>query len=218
MTSIAGSGTVEEERAPRSVARAIAVAVLVGLVVGVLTSVGQRLLPEIVAPLANSAGPWVVVAHLVCRGQRRAGPAMACASLALVGMVAGYGVFSALRGFSWSREAVMLWTMAAVVVGPALGIGATWRHANPAWRRGLALAPVLGVLMGEAAYGLLVVQATTGLAWWIVELAVGLAWLAVALVRARPDERGWLAGGTALAAATVYVGSTTLTIIMIALG
>src|SRR5687768_12359549 len=96
----------------------------VALALGGLTAFAQGWLPAEVGSLANSAGTWVLVAFLLALRARRARVAVACASCALVSLVAGYYTVNDLRGFPSSTGAVLFWTFAALLVGPALGLAA----------------------------------------------------------------------------------------------
>lgn len=183
----------------------LAVAVGVGLLVGFLTSFGQGLLPEVLSPLANSAGSWSLVALLLASLSPRRGFAVAIGVLSLLAMVAGYDLASLLRGFGVSLGGSLFWVTAAVVVGPFLGLGS---HALRVRNR---LAPVAvgamsGVLVGEGAYGLTVIAATTPAGYWTASIVVGVAFLAWAVVRRFPRLLPALAaaGITTLVAASFH--------------
>ena len=90
------------------------------------------------------------------------------------------------------------WGAAAIVAGPALGVGAAWLRGPNALRVAAGVAPIAGILLGEGLYGLTVVAATTSVAYWIGELAVGLAVVALAANRIR--TRGGIALMLALSA------------------
>jgi len=77
------------------------------------------------------------------------------------------------------------WGVAAVIAGPALGVGAAWlRGPNPR-RAAAGVAPIAGILLGEGLYGLTVVAATTSVGYWIAELAVGLTLVVLAAIHLR---------------------------------
>ncbi|GAB3445515.1 hypothetical protein GCM10027570_15710 [Streptomonospora sediminis] len=157
----------------------LAAAVGGGALAGWLTSHGQGALPDALAPLANSAGSWSVLAFLLAMLSPRPLAAAAAGALALAAMVLGYNLAS---GNFVSVPMTGFWLAAAVVVGPVLGWGAN------GVRRRTRLAPwavgaVSGVLVGEGVYGLVVISDTTPPAYWAGSIAAGLALLAWACVR-----------------------------------
>ena len=103
--------------------------VTVALALGALTALGQQYLPDQLRSLAKGAGSWSLAAFLLALRARRPGSAAACAALALVGLVAGYYATNELRGYPASLTYVAFWTSAAVLVGPVLGLAASWLRA-----------------------------------------------------------------------------------------
>jgi hypothetical protein len=164
----------------------VGIAAVVGLIGGVLTSYLQGTLPDALAPLANSAAPWCAVAFAVATPARRPLVAVACAVLALLLLNLGYGLGSALRGYTYSTSTVLFWSAAAVVVGPLLGLSAHWiRRAAPS-RAAVGAGYVVGILLGESAHGVTAIADTTPAGYWLVEAALGvLALVAVAATRLR---------------------------------
>lgn len=156
-----------------------------GLLVGVLTSFAQGFLPEVLSPMANSAGSWSLIAFLLASLCPRRGFAVAIGVLSLLAMVAGYDLASVLRGFPVSPGGSLFWVTAAVVVGPFLGLGG---HALRSRNRlaPAAVGAVSGVLVGEGVYGLTVIAATTPAEYWTGSIAVGVAFLLWAAVRRFP--------------------------------
>ncbi|WP_017585632.1 DUF6518 family protein [Nocardiopsis ganjiahuensis] len=157
----------------------------VGLLVGFLTSFAQGFLPDVLHPMANSAGSWSLVAFLLALRCPRRGFAVAVGVLSLFAMVAGYDAASVLRGFAVSLGSSLFWIVAAVAVGPFLGwggheLGVRSRIAP------LAVGAMSGVLVGEGVYGLTVIAATTPAAYWTGSVTVGLLFLLLAIVRAFP--------------------------------
>ena len=158
----------------------------VGLVAGGLTAFAQGWLPAQVGSLANSAGSWVLVAFLLALLPRRPVLAAACAAVAMVSLVVGYYAVNELRGFPSSPRAVLFWTAAAVLVGPALGLAAHWLRTADAMRAALGVSLPAGVLVGEGVYGLRYISDTTYPPYWRVEIACGVALLvAVSALRLR---------------------------------
>lgn len=207
MTTSATTADLMTPTRPRSVRRAarIAVVLVESVILGGATSFAQSVLPAPAAPLANSAGAWTLLTVLlvVALRERTAESAFAGAG-AFVGLVLGYQVVSGLRGFPTSEE---LFFVAGVVVGPFVGVAASWLR-----RRGVGAALGVGLLagiwLGEGLYGLTVVAATTSPVFWTVEVVGALVLLGVVTVRVltrRPD-RG-IAIGLAAVTSAAFVGA-----------
>jgi hypothetical protein len=79
------------------------------------------------------------------------------------------------------------WGVAAIIAGPALGVGAAWLR-GPALRAAAGVAPIAGIVLAEGLYGLTVVAATTSVGYWMGELALGLTLVvsAAILIRSAP--------------------------------
>lgn len=157
-----------------------------GLAIGILTSFGQGSLPSEMGSLANSAGAWSAAAFLLClcNAASLRGPLLGF--LALAAMLAGYMVATELRGFATGRSLWLFWGAAAIVVGPALGIGAAWVRGTDPRRIAAGAALIAGILIGEGAYGLTIIAGSTSPAYWTLQIIVGLAAvLAVSLARLR---------------------------------
>lgn len=174
-------------------AKAAAIAVATGLVVGGLTSLLQSALPFEAASLANSAGPWCAVAFALARLSRRPWLAATLGALALVALDVGYYATAAARGFPISPAHVTFWLVAALAVGPVLGMGARWLDARHPVRRALGVAALPTVLVLEGLRSLAEIGGTTYRPYWVAEVAFGAS-LALALA-ARPrsglaDRRG----------------------------
>lgn len=161
--------------------RCLGVAMAAGLVVGAVTAFAQGgVLPEVLAPLANSHGPWTLVAFALALTAPAARTGGLAGMLALACMLAGYVLTNDARGFPSSSAMMLYWGLAAVVAGPVLGVGAHWLRHRQGVRAAFGTAAMASVLIGEGLYGLTVVAATTPAAYWwgeIVAGAVGLAWV-----------------------------------------
>ncbi|WP_159940630.1 MULTISPECIES: DUF6518 family protein [unclassified Nocardiopsis] len=170
----------------------VGVAAAAGLAVGALTSVAQGVLPGLLAPLANSAGSWSLAAFLLAALCPRPWTAALAGVLSLSAMVLGYDLASLARGYDASLVFTAFWLVAAVTVGPFLGLG------GGALRARSRLAPagvgaMSGVLVGEGVYGIAFISDTTPAVYWAGSVAVGLGLLAWAIVRAFPRVRPALA-------------------------
>jgi uncharacterized protein DUF6518 len=98
----------------------------IGLFVGIATAYAQGWLPDEVASLANSAGPWMLVAFLAAIVARRPLDGALSAVSALIAMLVGYSAAIEVRGFEHSSRSIAFWGLAAIVVGPPIGVSASW--------------------------------------------------------------------------------------------
>ena len=168
-----------------SFAGRVALVAVVGTVLGALTSVGQGTLPFELSPLANSSGSWSLAAFVLASVERVPVRAAILGSIALVALLAGYVLATILRGFPVGTTLVVFWSAAAVVAGPALGVGAAWLQGPGLLRRAAGMAALAGVLLGEAIYGLTVIADTTPRIYWTGQLVVAAAVVLLGLRRVR---------------------------------
>lgn len=172
-------------RAYGSSFRVLFVAVGAGLVIGIATSVGQGWLPDGLAPLSNSSGSWCLCAFGLALVERDPRPAALVGFASLAAMLAGYALATELRGYPVGASMFVRWGVAAVIVGPALGVGAAWLRGPDPLRAAAGIAPIAGILLGEGLYGLTVVAGTTSVGYWIGEVAVGLTLVVLTAIRIR---------------------------------
>jgi hypothetical protein len=151
-----------------------AVAVLIGAVLGGLTDLGQAWLPALARSLANSGGSWVLVSFLLALAAGSAARAVARGGLSLLGLVIGYYLTAAGRGGAVSPYAVRFWVVAALVVGPAVGLAAAWVRYGSPWRVAVGAGVVGGLLVGEGVYGLHRIYHSTSSVYWTAQILVGL--------------------------------------------
>jgi hypothetical protein len=173
----------------------------------VLTSYGQTYAPHAIAPLFNSATSWSVVAFIAAFAARRPSRAALLGATAFGMLLVGYYVAAQLRGYPVSLATTAVWIAATVALGPLLGVAASWFRSAPRGprdlRRGLAVAPLGGIAMGEAVYGILVISDTTPVGYWWTQLALGAAFVAISLAL---RARGLAPRLTGAAAAVVAAG------------
>jgi len=180
------------------------VAIAVGLVVGAFTASAQGWLSDATTSLANSAGPWALVAFVVARYNARVPWAVVAAMLTLSCCELGYALATSVRGGSNSNSTIAFWLAAAVLAGPPLGLAGAWATRHDL-RGGLGYGALGGVLIGEGVYGWTTVADTTDWRYWAVELVIGVAIVVLLAMR-----RGWPRATTAvvavaaLAAAVVF--------------
>jgi hypothetical protein len=152
----------------------IPAAALGGLLAGALTCVLQGLLPGDWNTVANSGAVWTLVAFgaaaLLARTERTA---MIAGLLVLVGEVAGYYLYLAdVRHLPGLHSAEILWTVAALWIGPLTGYAAYHARWGAAVPRMTAFASIAGVIAGEGAYLVRIAGAPTS-GW--VEIGAGVA-------------------------------------------
>jgi uncharacterized protein DUF6518 len=162
-------------RRPAAVpALVVALALAVGLAVGVGTSYLQGVLPGAWNTAANSGAVWAAVGFAVAAYRpRRPAWAATAGALVLLGEVTGYYLIAApVRDIATSRAEVLLWTIAALVLGPLAGLGGWLWHRGTARARVGAGAALCGTFGGEGAH--LVRLAGAPAAGW-VEIAAAAA-------------------------------------------
>lgn len=180
---------------------------LVGMGLGVLTAYAQAWLPEQVGSLANSSGPWCLIAVLLALLATSQLTAAGCGVLALVTLLAGYVVGAASRGYSSSTSLIGFWGLAALLVGPFLGLGAHWVKSKRPILSALAAGGISGLLVGEGVYGLAYIADSTYPPYWWTEVIVGvtlLIWTAIQRLR-RPHLVALAAGLNLLVTAAFLV-------------
>jgi hypothetical protein len=180
----------------------LAAAVAVGVGVGALTSYGQSWLSDATTSLANSAGPWSLAAFLVARYNRRLAPAVAAAMITLACCELGYALTTELRGDANAESTVVFWLTAAVLAGPPLGVAGAWSTQN-GLRRGVGLAVLGGVLLGEGLYGWTTIADTTNSRYWMIELVIGALIVAWATARSQWPLHATLTLATGVVTAAV---------------
>ena len=166
-------------------------AVAAAFVLGGLTSVGQQYLPEHLHSLANSAGSWTAICFAVLvlsriRGWRAAGLGI----LVFIALNEGYGLVTRLKGFPYGILFENYWTIIALVIGPIVGLAASWVQSKRPALVALGAAAPATVLVGEGVYGLLYVSDTTSPAYWTGSIIVGAVFVVLmAVLRVR--SVGW---------------------------
>ena len=186
------------------------------LLAGVLTSYGQAVGP--LSSVANSAGPWFLVAVallLVLRvraGRGGLALAMVTGVVLLELMHVGYWATTNLRGFPDVLSITNFWVLMGVPAGVLAGACAVLVRSRDGRLRGAAFGAVAAVLVGEGIRALLQVAATTGVVTWIVEIVVGAAVLVAGVVLAGSPAARVLALGTGV------VGSVAVLAVFLLLG
>ena len=129
--------------------------------VGILTSLGQGAAAER-GRVARELRGGLVRRRVPARPPQSARHGSACllGPIALLAMLAGYDLATLVRGGAVSTSTVVFWGAAAVVVGPVLGVGAAWARDRDPRRVAIGVAPLAGILIGEAVHGLTAIADT----------------------------------------------------------
>jgi hypothetical protein len=164
---------------------ALPTAALAGLVAGGLTCLLQGVVPTDWNTTVNSVAVWTVVAFAAAALLARSQPtAVLVGLLVLVGEVAGYYLYLAdVRHLPGLHVAEVLWTVAALWIGPLTGLAAYHARWGAIPQRMFGLTAIAGVIAGEGAY-LVRVGGMVKSGW--VEICVGTAITAAALLLLRP--------------------------------
>jgi len=192
----------------------IPAAALGGLLAGALTCLLQGVLPGDWNTVVNSGAVWTVVAFgvaaLVAATERTA---MLAGLLVLVGEVAGYYLYLAdVRHLPGLHTAEVLWTVAALWIGPLTGLAAYRARWGDAAQRMTALAAIAGVIAGEGVY-LVRIGGMVRSGW--VEIVIGALITATALAWGRAP---WRARASALATGTGVAAAVYIAYRLLALG
>jgi hypothetical protein len=180
-----------------------AVLVAVGaLVLGGLTSLGQAVLPDDVAPLANSASGWTLLTILLLWWLPTATwLRMLLGAAGFVLLNVGYALVSDARGFFYNP---LLWSVVGILVGPFVGLAVAWaRQREVRERAAIGFGFLAGLLLGDAVSGFVRVRDTTGWFYWTALGVATVAWVVVVGVRRLAGRRDRLV----LAAMTVCTGA-----------
>jgi Family of unknown function (DUF6518) len=202
--------SVEPPAAVPAVVR-VTIALSGAFLAGVLTSFGQAV--PALASVSNSAGPWFLVAALLClvagaRGGRVALPlAMVLGVVLLELMHVGYWATTVLRGFPDVLSITNPWVLLGVPAGLLAGaVAVAVRSRDARWRAG-AFGVTAAVLVGEGIRGLLQVAATTGHVTWAVEIIVGVVLLGIGVLGTRSPVGRVVALGTGVVGTVAVLGA-----------
>lgn len=187
-------------------ARVLLVAV-VAFALGGTTSLGQTLLAEEAASLANSVTGWTVpTVALVFITARSFTEAAVAGAVSFVALTVGYAVVSTLRGFPFDPTT---WAVIGLLAGPVIGAATFALRRSPA-EAAVGGGLLAGVLIGEGAYGLTVIADTTSTVFWWAAITVGGVLLVIVAALRHRDIRSMLvlvslAGLTAVLFVVAYL-------------
>jgi hypothetical protein len=197
-------------RLPGAMSR-LALAAAVGLLAGAITEGLVLRITYSLLPLTNTAAPWVLIAFAVALTARRADEAVALAVVALLGLVLGFYLAQATRGWEVSRHQLAFWFVASFVAGPLIGLAAEWLRRGVPTLAGVGAGILGGVLVGEAVYGIRKLTFSSPHPYWRVQIAVGIALtVGLTLWRCRRDLVAALPALAAALASCAVFGAATL--------
>jgi len=199
----------------RSPARVALLVASVSFFLGVLTAYAQGWLPEQIGSLANSSGSWALVAFLLAMLATTPVAGSVAGALSLVALLGGYVVGAGLRDFPSSTSLIVFWGVAALLVGPLLGLGGYWVKDRPGPLAAIGVGAMSGVLIGEGAYGLAFIADTTSPPYWWGSIGVGLTLLLVVAVQRLTGLRdrvlaAGMCAGSAVAFVVVYTQGSSM--------
>jgi hypothetical protein len=133
----------------------------------------------------------------------------------LLALLAGYIAGASMLGYPSSAQLIIFWGVAALLVGPPLGLGAFWVRHRGGRLAALGAGAMSGVLIGEGAYGLAYIADTTYPPYWWGQIVVGLLLQLLIMVRRLPRLRDralslGICALTAVAFVAVYSQGSTL--------
>ncbi|MBB5642723.1 DUF6518 family protein [Cryobacterium roopkundense] len=166
-------------RVARSASIVLVVAVA-SVILGGATSFAQGGFLGPLAPFANSSSGWTLLTALVVWSARRgAGLSGLLGAVSFIALIEGYILTSHLRGIVDSET---FFLVAAVVVGPFVGVAASWLH-RKGRRAALGIGLLSGIGIGDAANGLATLVPYTGWFYWALIGVIAIALLVVVLGR-----------------------------------
>jgi hypothetical protein len=171
------SQTVGRAAVARVQAAGTLLVVAVALGLGALTDLGQAWLPQSSASLANSGASWAAVAFVLALLATGTGRAILWGLLGLAGLVGGYYLTAISRHVPESPASIRFWFLAAVIIGPLLGLAASWVRRGSPVTAALGTGAAAGLLGGESVYGLTSIAGSTSSLYWSIQLAVAIALL-----------------------------------------
>jgi hypothetical protein len=189
----------------------LALAAIVGLVAGAITEGLVLRVSYSLLPLTNTAAPWVLIAFGAALVGRRLDEAVALSVVALLGLVFGFYLAQATRGWAVSGHQVGFWFLASFVAGPLVGWAADRLRRGGLLAGGVGAGIVGGILVGEAVHGIRDLTYSSPHPYWRVQLVLGVV-LAVGMTlwRARRDFPGAALALAAALASCAVVGMATL--------
>jgi hypothetical protein len=146
---------------------------------GALTPFGETHLPGSINAAANSSGQWAIVAFASVYFSGARGPfAATLGAASLVTMDLLFFIVFDARGGYYLHSYLAFWLLVAVVVGPLIGVCASWLRAARMPLRALGIAAPSSVLIGEGVF-MLVRLPGVSTVYALASVVVGLVLFAV---------------------------------------
>jgi hypothetical protein len=165
-------GAREDRRVRQRVGIELLLVASVGFGAGVLTAYGQGWLPHAIGSLANSSGPWALVAFALSLLATNRRAAALYGATALGTLLLGYVTALQVLDHTASHALILFWGAAALGLGPLLGLAAFWVRTERGVLAGLGAGAISGILAGEGIYGLGYIADTTYPQYWWCEVAL----------------------------------------------
>ena len=163
----------------------------VASIVGALTPIGEVLLPRSVNAAANSSGPWAIITFAsVSLANARGWVAAVLGAASFVAMDLSFFVVTDALGGYYPHVYLAFWLLVGVVVGPLVGLCASWLRSPRQALVAVASAAPTSVLIGEGIFMLYRLPGVSTL-YAVASVGVGCAlFLVLALSRLR--RFGWV--------------------------
>jgi hypothetical protein len=154
---------------------AVAMALAASALTGILTPFGEQLLPHAIRSMANSSGPWALIAFaaIYITGLRGWRAALLGAASFVTMDLSFYVVFESL-GLFYPLHFLAFWMLVAIVIGPIVGLSAAWLRSPVPNFRAIAVSAAPAVLAGEGVF-MLVRLPGESTVYAMASLVVGIA-------------------------------------------
>jgi hypothetical protein len=131
---------------------AFAFVAAISALAGGLTPLGEHYLPGSLQTMANSSGSWTLIAFAaIYLSNLRGRFAAAAGALSFVTMDAAFYAAFTNVGY-YPKHYLAFWIIVAVVIGPLVGLSASWLRSPSLIRRSVGAAAPTSVLIGEGFY------------------------------------------------------------------
>jgi Family of unknown function (DUF6518) len=149
--------------------------VAVAAITGILTPYGEIHLPRSINSAANSAGPWAMITFASVYLSRARGlfAALLGAGSFVIMDLFFYLIFELRVGY-YPHRYLAFWVGVAIVIGPLVGLCASWLRSPRALRREIAVAAPSSVLVGEDVFMLVRLPGVSTI-YSVASVVVGLA-------------------------------------------
>jgi hypothetical protein len=138
---------------PLQTAIGVGAVLLISAVTGALTPYGEVHLPSSISAAANSSGPWAITAFASIYFSRIRGLGAALlGATSLVVMNLFFFVSFEHRVGHYLHSYIEFWIAIAILVGPLVGLCASWLRSNAPVLREIGVAAPASILIGEGVF------------------------------------------------------------------